>query len=121
VRGVIQHVSLESRRTDEAALVRFFRALGFHEVAPPPSLGERATWLQAGATQVHLLWADEPVVPSRGHIAVVADDYDATVATLGEAGFEVDPRRQHWGVPRAYVRSPGGHLVEVVAAPPPGE
>jgi catechol 2,3-dioxygenase-like lactoylglutathione lyase family enzyme len=118
---VIQHVSLESRRADEEPLVRFFRALGFHPVPAPATLGERATWLQSGATQVHLLWADDPVVPPSGHLAVVADDYDATLAALRADGFEAEPRREHWGVPRAYVRSPGGHLVEVMAAPPPGE
>jgi catechol 2,3-dioxygenase-like lactoylglutathione lyase family enzyme len=117
---VIQHVALESRHADAAALLRFFRALGFHEVPTPPSLAERATWLQAGATQVHLLWADEPVVPPRGHLAVLPDDYEETLTALRAEGFEPEPRREHWGAPRSFVRSPGGHLVEVMAAPPPG-
>jgi catechol 2,3-dioxygenase-like lactoylglutathione lyase family enzyme len=118
---VIQHVSLESRREDEAALVRFFEALGFHPVPTPAGLGERATWLQAGPTQVHLLWADEPVAPPQGHIAVVAADYAATLDRLRAGGWEPEPRREHWGAQRAYVRAPGGHRVEVMAAPPPGD
>jgi catechol 2,3-dioxygenase-like lactoylglutathione lyase family enzyme len=115
---VIQHVSLESRRADESALLRFWAALGFERVEPPPSLAARATWVQRGPTQVHFLWADEPVVTPQGHVAVVAEDYEATLAALREAGHEPEPRAEHWGVPRSYVRSPGGHLIEVMAAPP---
>ena len=115
---MIQHVSLESRRSDGDALVAFFALLGFREVEPPPALRERSRWLQAGPTQVHLLWTDEPAHVPKGHLAVVADDYDATVAALREAGHEVEPRTEHWGFPRAYVRSPGGHLVELMSVPP---
>lgn len=111
-------MSLESRRSDEAALLRFWAALGFERVDPPASLAGRATWVQRGATQVHFLWADDPVAVPQGHVAVVAEDYEATLAALREAGHEPEPRAEHWGVPRAYVRSPGGHLVEVMAAPP---
>ncbi len=117
---MIQHVALESRRADGDALVRFFAALGFTEVATPPSLSERSRWLQAGPTQIHLLWTDEPAAVPKGHVAVVAGDYEATLAALREAGFEPEPRAEHWGAPRAYVRSPGGHLVEVMAASPAG-
>ncbi|MGI8623575.1 MAG: VOC family protein [Solirubrobacteraceae bacterium] len=116
---MIHHVALESHRGDEAALVGFFRLLGFREVAPPPALAERSTWVQAGSTQIHLLWADEPVAPPQGHVAVVASDYDATLVALREAGFEPEPRTEHWGAPRAFVRAPGGHRVEIMAAPPP--
>jgi catechol 2,3-dioxygenase-like lactoylglutathione lyase family enzyme len=114
----LQHVSLETRPADVEAEVAFWALLGFAHVEAPPGLREIATWLQAGATQIHLLYADEPVVPPQGHAAVVAGDFEATAAALTAAGFAVQPRAQHWGVPRAYVRSPGGHLVEVMAAPP---
>src|SRR3954447_18563500 len=33
-------------------------------------------------------------------------------------GHEVEPRTQHWDAPRAFVRAPGGHRVEIMAAPP---
>jgi hypothetical protein len=46
-------------------------------------------------------------------------DYDAALERLRAAGFEPEARREHWGSPRSYVRSPGGHLVEVFAFPPP--
>jgi catechol 2,3-dioxygenase-like lactoylglutathione lyase family enzyme len=74
--------------------------------------------VQAGETQVHLLYADDPVVPPQGHVAVVCAAFDETVAALGAAGFDVEPRTRHWGAARAYVRSPGGHRVELMASPP---
>jgi hypothetical protein len=114
----LQHVSLETRPDDVEAEVRFWALLGFARVAPPDALRERATWLQAGATQIHLLYAPEPVVPARGHVAVVCPRYGETLDALGAAGFAVDERTPHWGAPRCYTRSPGGHRVEVMAAPP---
>jgi catechol 2,3-dioxygenase-like lactoylglutathione lyase family enzyme len=115
---VIQHVALETSPADAEAADAFWRLLGFEPVDPPETLRDRAAWLQKGPTQVHLLWADAPVAPPNGHTAVVLDDYDATVEQLRAAGHEVEPRTRHWGAPRAFVRAPGGHRVEIMAAPP---
>jgi catechol 2,3-dioxygenase-like lactoylglutathione lyase family enzyme len=120
VGAVIQHVALETARADAEAAAAFWQLLGFERVDPPDTLRERAAWLQKGPTQVHLLWREDPVAPPEGHTAVVLDDYDATVEALRTAGHDVDPRKQHWGAPRAFVRSPGGHRVEIMAAPPSG-
>jgi catechol 2,3-dioxygenase-like lactoylglutathione lyase family enzyme len=117
---VLQHAALETRRADGDASAAFWRLLGFHEVEPPPTLRDRAAWLQRGSTQIHLLWTDDPVAPPEGHVAVVVDDYEETVRRLREAGHEVEDRAQHWGAPRAFARAPGGHRVEVMSAPPPG-
>jgi catechol 2,3-dioxygenase-like lactoylglutathione lyase family enzyme len=119
VAAMIQHVALETARTDERAALAFWRLLGFEPVDPPPSLRHRAAWLQGGRTQVHLLWSGDPVTPPQGHTAVVVDDYDATVSRLRAAGYDVEPRREHWGAARSFVRAPGGHRVEIMAAPPP--
>jgi catechol 2,3-dioxygenase-like lactoylglutathione lyase family enzyme len=116
---VLQHVALETSRADGEAAAAFWRLLGFEDVEPPESLRLRAGWLQRGPTQIHLLWSDDPVAPPEGHAAVVVDDYDATVVRLRKAGHEVEPRTEHWGAPRAFVRAPGGHRVELMAAPPP--
>lgn len=120
----LQHVSLATRRADAEAEEAFWTLLGFSRVAPPASLGEsRAWWFQApdGVTQIHLLFADDdaPVTPASGHVAILADGWIATTTALTAAGFAVEPRAEHWGAPRAYVRSPGGHLVELMAAAPP--
>jgi hypothetical protein len=115
---VIQHVSLECHRDDADAHRSFWSALGFTEVTPPESLRERSMWLQSGATQIHLLWADEPVVPPQGHVAVCVPDLEATLAAL--AGFVTENRTQHWGEPRHYAYAPGGHVVELFAVSPDG-
>jgi catechol 2,3-dioxygenase-like lactoylglutathione lyase family enzyme len=114
----VQHVALETGDGDRDALVAFFGLLGFAEVRPPASLQGTTRWVQRGATQIHVLFAEEPVAPPRGHAAVVAPDYEATLERLRAAGFEPDPRREHWGAPRCFVRAPGGHRVEIMAAPP---
>jgi catechol 2,3-dioxygenase-like lactoylglutathione lyase family enzyme len=114
----VQHVTLELRRSEVEACIGFYELLGFDRVEPPASLGDRAAWMQAGATQIHLMWVDEPVVAPRGHVAVVAADYEAVVGALRSAGFEVEARAAHWGAARSFVRDPAGHLVEVMAAPP---
>jgi hypothetical protein len=116
----LQHVSLETRRAGVEAEVAFWALLGFARVVAPEGLRERAVWMASGGTQVHLLFAEEPVVPVEGHVAVVCGEFAETVDALRAAGFAVEPRAEHWGAARAYVRSPGGHRVEVMAAAPPG-
>jgi catechol 2,3-dioxygenase-like lactoylglutathione lyase family enzyme len=116
----LQHVSLETRPEDAEAEVAFWGLLGFSPVEPPAELGTRAAWVQsAGGSQIHLLFTSDPVVLPQGHVAVVAPEpFADTVAALQRAGHAVEPRAQHWGVPRSYVRSPAGHLVEVMASAP---
>jgi catechol 2,3-dioxygenase-like lactoylglutathione lyase family enzyme len=115
----LQHTSLETRRADVEAELRFWALLGFDHVEPPPSLRDVAAWVARGGTHIHLLYADEPVVMPRGHVAVLVDDYDAAIAALREAGVELSPGSEAWGAPRMFARTPAGHRVEVMSAPPP--
>jgi catechol 2,3-dioxygenase-like lactoylglutathione lyase family enzyme len=115
---MIGHVALELRREDVDACLHFWWLLGFERVAAPDELAERSAWVQSGTTQIHLLFSEDPVVAPEGHVAVVVGDYEATLAALSVAGFEPDPRKQYWGSPRAFVRSPAGHRVEVMAFAP---
>ena len=114
----LQHVSVELREADVPAELGFWSLLGFERVEPPGRLASIAVWVQRAGTQVHLLFHDDPVVPTRGHAAVVAEQYDDAVARLERAGFECRPSTQDWGSPRCSVISPGGHRVEVMAFPP---
>jgi catechol 2,3-dioxygenase-like lactoylglutathione lyase family enzyme len=115
---VIQHVAIEVRPADVEACVAFWALLGFARVAAPAALAARSTWVQSGETQIHLLYADAPVVPAQGHVAVVVADHAATLAALRDAGFEPRPRTEYWGSPRAFVRCPAGHRVELMAFAP---
>ena len=115
--GGLQHVALPTARDDADAEVAFWSLLGFSVVTPPPSLRERSTWVQADdGTQIHLLYASE--IHHAGHVAIVAPAFEETMAALRAAGFTPEPRTPHWGAARAYVHTPGGHLVEVMASPP---
>lgn len=115
---MLHHVSLETRPDGIAACREFYRLLGFRPVPVPRALAGRAEWLERAGTQIHLLSAEEPVVPPRGHHALVVSGYDAAVEALRAAGHAVEPRAEHWGAARSYVRDPAGHLVELMAAPP---
>lgn len=110
-------MGIEVAPADIEAAAGFFELIGFVRVEPPEALG-RYTWLEREGTQVHLMPEENPTVPSPGHLAVVAPDFDATVARLREHGFEVEPKGEHWGQPRALAIAPGGHRVELMAAPP---
>jgi len=114
---VLHHVGIEVAPGDVEAAIGFFELIGFARVEPPATL-RRYAWLEREGTQIHLMPEEEPTVPAPGHLAVVAPDFEATVARLREHGFEVEPRREHWGAPRALVSAPGGHRVELMAAPP---
>jgi hypothetical protein len=114
---VLHHVGIEVAPADVEAAARFFELIGFERVEPPPTLSE-FTWLEREGTQVHLMPTEDPTVPSPGHLAVVAPDFDATVTRLRDAGFAVEPKRENWGQPRALAIAPGGHRVELMATPP---
>ena len=115
---MIHHVALEVFEGDVQACVGFWALLGFEEVEPPGTLRERSRWVERAATQVHLLFSEAPVAVPDGHVAVVAPEYDATLARLRDAGFEPDVRAEHWGSPRCFVRDPAGHRIEVMRFPP---
>ena len=115
---MIQHVAIEVPERDAQACADFWALLGFSRVQAPEALRARALWVQSGATQVHLLFAEQPVVAREGHVAVVVADYDATLASLRDAGFDPQPRTEYWGSPRAFVRGPAGHRVELMAFAP---
>jgi len=114
---VIHHVGIEVGPEEVGRAVELFELLGFERVQPPPTLSE-FTWLERGGTQVHLMPDPDPVAPPRGHLAVVVPEFEATLEALREAGFEVEPAREHWGAARARVLAPAGHRVELMAAPP---
>ena len=109
----------DARAAARAASTRAWRSTSCSastRVEPPASLADRAAWMQAGETQIHLMWVDEPVALPRGHVAVVARGLRRDGGRAARApGYEVEPRAEHWGAARSYVRDPAGNLVEVMA------
>lgn len=122
---MLQHVTLEVTPAQVDACVRFWGLLGFEPMTPPPLLRDRFTWVAREGTHIHLVPVEEPIAAREGHVAVLAEDYDAALEALHGAGFETRPGSNAWNAPRSFVRDPAGHLVEVMSALPvppwPGE
>jgi catechol 2,3-dioxygenase-like lactoylglutathione lyase family enzyme len=115
---MLHHVSLEVPQADIERSIEFWSKLGFDQVTAPDAIAGYVTWLERDDNQVHFIHTPEPTVPSLGHPAVVAPDFDATVERLRSAGFEVHEAQELWGQPRAFAVMPGGQKVELMAAPP---
>ena len=115
---MLHHVALEISPDDIEEEERFWELAGFERVAVPEALGDGYTWLEKAGTQIHLMHVDDPVIPARGHVAIISRDFEKTLARLVEGGFEPVEGRRLWGDRRVKVTSPGGHRVEVMASPP---
>ncbi|HEX6024679.1 MAG TPA: VOC family protein [Solirubrobacter sp.] len=116
---MLQHVALEVPPDAVDDCVAFWALLGFERAAKPPRLQTSSVWVARDGTQIHLLPTDEPAVAPKGHVAVVAPDYERVLLALSEAGYRVSEELNAWGAPRCSVRDPAGHKIEVMAAPPP--
>ena len=116
---MLHHVSLEVPANETQRSLEFWLALGFARVPAPPDIAEYVSWVERDGTQIHLIPTPRPTVPALGHAAIVAPDFDATMARVAEAGFAVEETRELWGERRAVATAPGGHRVELMAAPPP--
>lgn len=115
---MLHHASLEITSNQLGASVDFWQTVGFERVEPPADLEKRTVWVQRRGTQIHLVETADPTVPAFGHVAVVVPDFVAAVARLEAAGIRVESRREYWGEKRAIAIAPGGHRVELMAAPP---
>jgi catechol 2,3-dioxygenase-like lactoylglutathione lyase family enzyme len=76
-------------------------------------------WVERAGTQIHLMRREDAQHLPAGHLAVVVDDYEQTLERLRAQGFDPEPRPEHWGAPRSFVRDPAGNRVELMSAPPP--
>lgn len=117
---MLQHVTLEVAPGDIERSIAFWDLLGFEQVEPPAALAETFVWVEHAGTQIHLERNESPSVPPHGHAAVVVADFEGTVERLKDHDFEVVAGREHWGAARAKATAPGGHRVELMAAPPGG-
>jgi catechol 2,3-dioxygenase-like lactoylglutathione lyase family enzyme len=115
---VLHHVSLEVKPDDVERSLEFFAALGFQPVPAPESIAPFVTWLERDANQIHFIHTPEATAPALGHPALVATEFETTLARLRDAGFEVEPADELWGEQRAFAVMPGGQRVEIMAAPP---
>lgn len=117
---MLQHAGIEILPAEVDRAVLLFELLGFRRVEPPASLAEGFTWVEREGTQIHLMHADDPVVPPRGHVALHVPDFEAALARLREHDFDPVPHREHWGAARSVVTLGGGQRVELMAGTPGG-
>jgi catechol 2,3-dioxygenase-like lactoylglutathione lyase family enzyme len=115
---MLQHVTLEVTAAQVRACVAFWELLGFTEMEPPPLLRDRFTWVEREGTQIHLVPVEDPIAAREGHVAVLADDYDATLARLAEHGFAVREGSNAWNAARVFTTDPAGHRIEVMSKAP---
>ncbi|MDP9189579.1 MAG: hypothetical protein M3O25_10050 [Actinomycetota bacterium] len=116
---MLQHVAIEVAPDEVERSLEFWSLVGFEQVDSPPPLGDSVRWLEREETQIHLLLTDARTAPLQGHPAIVVPDHAAAKQRLRQAGFEVEDTRRLWGADRAFAIAPGGHRVELMAAPPP--
>ena len=116
---MLQHVSIEVPPEAADRSIEFWRLVGFEEVEAPEELGDSIRWVEREGTQIHLILTEGHTAPVLGHPAVVVPDHAEAKKRLRDAGFEVEDTRQLWGADRAFAIAPGGHRVELMAAPPP--
>lgn len=115
----LHHVSLEISPEDVERTVELWTILGFRRLEAPEAIAEYVTWLERGPNQIHLIHTPQAGIPQLGHAAVVTADLDGTISALTGAGFEFEESRELWGERRGFATAPGGHRVELMAAPPP--
>lgn len=114
----LQHVTFEVTPEQVEAHVAFWGILGYALIETPAPLHGRAVWMRRGGCDVHLLLDDAPVVPPRAHVALIVENWEATLAALARAGYEATPAMRLWDAERVYLRAPGGHRVEIMTAGP---
>jgi hypothetical protein len=116
---VLHHVSLEVKPDDVGRTLELFGLLGFARVPAPDPIAPFVTWLERDGTQIHLIHTPEATAPPLGHAGVVASDFEAAVARIRDAGFDVEDADELWGERRAFAILPGGGRIELMAGPPP--
>ncbi len=108
----IHHVALNVRNLNDA-LAFYEGALGF-TLMPRPDFGFDGAWLQAGASQVHLIEVDDAHPDARQHFALQVADLETTVAALEEKGLTVRRAPHFDGAGhQAFIRDPSGNRIEL--------
>ena len=121
------------RITDVDRSVDFYRALGFEETGRIPIRDEAINVFMnlpgdGDMPRLELTYnfgVDScEIGTGYGHIAITADDLDATLANLSEQGIE--PEKPPYSVREGgsrlcFVRDPDGYRIELIEKPSPAE
>jgi lactoylglutathione lyase len=110
------HVSIHGYDLEES--VRFYTELFGMERIPSPDFAQTVEWLAIGDQQLHIFLSEDPA-PTRHHIGLDVDDFEAVYTIAVERGlfdgdaFGARVRELVDGAVQMYLRDPAGNLVEV--------
>jgi catechol 2,3-dioxygenase-like lactoylglutathione lyase family enzyme len=110
------HTSINAVDAEESA--RFYEELFGLTRVPAPNFGFPVVWLRVGDLQLHLFQREGATAPPYHHIGIDVDDFDGFLAKaeemgVADAGTVSAARVLPSGEVQAYIRDPGGNLVEV--------
>ena len=110
----INHVSIAARDLEEST--RFYEELFGMERIATPIFDTPVQWLRVGDLQLHLFLEEEGEAPSRHHLGITIDDFEAAYnAIRGRADAEWGAQLVELpsGQVQLYFRDPAGNLIEL--------
>ena len=116
--GGLHHVTLVVGDL-EAARAFYGNILGLRTLDRPNYEFEGA-WFTLGTIELHLLLAEEHLAPSRRHLAIEVDNFDACIASIRSAGVGIAGGpgvRPHNQRSFAFCKDPAGNLIELSGPP----
>ena len=110
----INHVSISALDLEEST--RFYEELFGMERIPTPIFATPVQWLRVGDLQLHLFLDESGKAPSRHHLGLTIDDFDAAYEAVsahmsGEWGAELVELPS--GQVQLYFNDPAGNLIEL--------
>jgi catechol 2,3-dioxygenase-like lactoylglutathione lyase family enzyme len=110
----INHVSISALDLEEST--RFYEELFGMERIPTPIFATPVQWLRVGDLQLHLFLDKSGKAPSRHHLGITIDDFDAAYDAVsarmsGEWGAELVELPS--GQVQLYFHDPAGNLIEL--------
>ena len=110
----IHHVTLVVK--DLSAATAFYgETLGLPALDRPDYDFEGA-WFTCGLIEFHLIVAEEHLDPTRRHLAVEVDDFDACMDSVQSSGVAIvggPGTRSHNGRSFFFCKDPSGNLIEI--------